>query len=118
LALLASFAHAQITKEKRTKQHPKLASIFVATAIGWFLMGPPITDEEIQSRNIVSHKRPVSEWIHYFSYDSAKECQSALDRLRDQVLKDPKEPQDSEQNRLYATVVYARCLPSDAVTLK
>ena len=81
---------------------------------GWFLMGPPVTEQDIKNNTTETraYKRPLSEWDHLQSYDSAKECED----YRSATLTSA--PREALKNRLYASLLLARCIPADSIPVK
>lgn len=74
-------------------------------ACGWFLISPP----RVGDGPDVNAKRPLSEWIHQRSFDSAEKCE----QFRVSLI-------GTTMNRTSITALYTRnaaiegkCIPSD-----
>ena len=91
-----------------------MVQLFLSAAMGWFLMAPPITDEEVKTKTILSHKKPISEWTYIRSFDTAKQCESWLDAAVGNRTKS----NNAEVDKLTATLAFARGIPSDSIELK
>jgi hypothetical protein len=66
-------------------------------------MAPPITDEEVKTKTILSHKKPISEWTHIQSFDTAKQCES----WRDPAVGNRTKGNNAEVDKLTATLAFA-----------
>ena len=48
----------------------------ILLVIGWFLLLPPFA-----SKDRIDEKRPLKEWDHDSSFDTAKECEDFRNRM-------------------------------------
>ena len=94
---------------------------------GWFLMAPIVSDKEVKTKGLDNAMvraitRPLSEWLHDSSYDTAKECEAAkqekidfsiLNRTKLQAF-----PGDTKRETMTQVYIQSRCIPSDSILLK
>lgn len=96
---------------------------------GWFLMVPVVSDQDVKTKGFDyalarAMARPLSEWNHDSSYDSAKECEAAKQDKIDQIMfvrGKPLVPRDSIgaiEKRMLQQYIVSRCIPSDSIQLK
>jgi hypothetical protein len=78
-------------------------------------MLPPITDQEVETKNFVSHKSPLSDWIHVASFDTAKRCQGVLDQMREDARNASEKSGDQKTRTM---IIFGRCIPSDSIQFK
>jgi len=76
-----------------------ISTILLAT--GWLLLLPPIV-----SKDTIDNKRPLREWDHDSSYDTAQECENFRARMSERYEKQGKQ---LHQDRF----LFSRCIPSD-----
>jgi hypothetical protein len=77
---------------------------------GWFLFLPPRIGD---SKNpTVDSNKPLSQWEHHMSFDTAKECEEYRQRALNSTAasKTTKIPTD--------TWIFARCIPSESIQFK
>lgn len=48
----------------------------------WYLLYPPVRDKPRELDDVVVTSRPLREWSHQGSFDSARECDEVKERLR------------------------------------
>ena len=77
-------------------------------------MAPPVTNEEVKTGIFASYKKPISEWTHLRSFDTAEQCEKWLDGLRAEAKKN----QDPKADLLRAMIPVARCIPSHSIQFK
>ncbi len=93
----------------------------VLLASGWFLFAAPLSPD-----GKVDTARPLSEWKHERSFDTAKECEAYKEEEGDRMLRvifvwaerENKPPQMNPNWQYAAPKAYGRCIPSDAVKVK
>jgi hypothetical protein len=73
---------------------------------GWLLLTPPIKPRDGEPD--VDDKMPVKKWDQLSAYDTARECQDAIDSL----FAKAKEKDDKLHVNMYAT---ARCIPAEHI---
>src|SRR5262249_40810998 len=89
---------------------------------GWLLMVPLASDKEVKTKGLdyaiaKSMARPLSEWSHDSSYDSAKECEAAKQDKIDLFMSDKllsKAFTRDTQRKMIQQYVQSRCIPSDS----
>lgn len=77
----------------------------VLFACGWFLMSPP----RIGDGPEVDAQRPVADWVHQKSFDSAAQCEQFRVSLMATAMGNTSGPAVYTRN----VATQGRCLPSD-----
>ena len=86
----------------------------ILLACGWFLMLPP----EGAKYGFPNESEPLSRWMHYASYDTAKECRDSklfMIKMVEEARKKLTQKESEAMETRAAQVAFMRCVPSDFV---
>lgn len=97
----------------------------VLLAFGWLLMMPRLLDKDVKTFGATealfrAMERPVSEWEHVKSFDSAKDCEAQILQFRENAhrLASDRTINPASFATEVAPPAFSRCIPSDAIQIK
>ena len=61
--------------------------------VGWYLLSPPFINDKTH-RSLFAVKAPLSQWYMLEVFDTAKECEKALESTRKRASEDEKNPNE------------------------
>ncbi|MBI4526810.1 MAG: hypothetical protein HY695_23695 [Deltaproteobacteria bacterium] len=90
----------------------------VLLACGWLLFYPPFPPGQFENWD---GKRPLTEWHHSGSFDTAAECEQSKTKEVSRMGAAVSAVEDPQKQQLLNAVAYyqaGRCVPSDALGFK
>ena len=94
----------------------KLRHAAALALVGWYLFLPP---PPIPPDPLPAKLPPVSKWLYFAAFDSAKECEDHRRSMEDQTASKVKNPPDlkTTEMQVYAQFSLGQCIASDDLRL-